>query len=590
MEGAHTIPAHLRDLVVTQDYPQYTEQDHSVWRFVVKHTARRLQRTAHAGYAKGFEAAGITIDCIPRIADISAQLSSFGWSAVCVDGFIPPRAFQAFQAQRILPIAADIRTRQHLTYTPAPDIVHEAAGHAPFLSEPRYANYLTRIGLVGSRAFSTAADRAIYDAIYTLSEMKENPASTPVQLASAQRAFEAAMAVQGPPSEAAQLARLYWWTVEYGLSGSPSSYRLYGAGLLSSIGEGYFCDDPNVAKLPLTAACIDVGYDITRPQPQLFVAEDFEHLSTVLDTVAGAMSQSKGGLLGLQRARDSEELATLTLDTGAQLSGYVHAVQAQPDAHEHASLIVQLDGPCAIALPEIGSAMTPKVDTGLDGVDLSKGYTAVLGWLDDGTPFGRMTENAFLRHMRADQYIALTLSGGISVVGKVERRVARNGRILLALLSHLRVMRGDVELVHSPNAYPWLLGSAVTAVSAGGFGGHEITSRHPSVRVPKPRVLNAPEAEMLVLYQQTFAAFRAHTSDALVDAIEPIAQRLDAAYPEEWLLRYELLFGLIRAMQAPRLQAQLSAQLEALEIRYAHREPIATGLAYLRERAHPEHP
>src|SRR5207245_11277534 len=96
----------------------------------------RLKETPHPAYEKGFSAAGISVDRIPRIDDMSRRLERFGFRAVCVDGFIPPRAFQAFQSLGFLPIAADIRTSRHLAYTPAPDIIHEAAGHAPFLAEP----------------------------------------------------------------------------------------------------------------------------------------------------------------------------------------------------------------------------------------------------------------------------------------------------------------------------------------------------------------------------------------------------------------------------------------------------------------------
>src|SRR5262245_3134783 len=156
MDASHTVPPHLRQYVVTQDYDAYTERDQAVWRFVLLQTYARLARTAHAAYVAGFSAAGICIDRIARIAEMNERLSAHGFGAVCVDGFIPPRAFQSFQASGFLPIAADIRTVEHLAYTPAPDIIHEAAGHAPFLSHPAYARFLRRIGAVSERAFSDA--------------------------------------------------------------------------------------------------------------------------------------------------------------------------------------------------------------------------------------------------------------------------------------------------------------------------------------------------------------------------------------------------------------------------------------------------
>jgi len=477
MAGARDIPAHLRELVVAQAYDEYSAEDQAVWRFVVEHTRRRLLHTAHEAYRDGFESAGISTEQIPRITEMSDKLGAIGWSAVCVDGFIPPRAFQDFQAHRILPIAADIRTRRHLTYTPAPDIIHEAAGHAPFLSDARYAQYLMRIGQVGGRAFSTPADEAIYEAIFTLSEIKENPAATAEQVTRAERMLAQAVAAQGEPSEAAQIARLYWWTVEYGLVGELAAPKLFGAGLLSSIGEGYFCEDPAVRKLPLSESCIDVAYDITRPQPQLFVARDFEQLADVLERVASGLSQSRGGLKGLREALRSEETATIVLASGVSISGTLTSVDADGDE--------------------------PRSVT-----------------LDDG-----------------------------------------------------RVMS--------------LAGEQVVSVYAGGVERRSIPSRPPSMRVPKPRQRDAAEREMLDMFEQARELFRSHSGAGAVAAVGHIVARLDASFPDEWLLRYELLAGLIGAGaklngRGRTLEAKLTRDLEQLEVRYAHREPIATGLAHLR--------
>ncbi|MGA7121114.1 MAG: hypothetical protein WBY94_13500, partial [Polyangiaceae bacterium] len=143
------MPAHLRRFVVEQDYSQYTAVDQAVWRFVLLQTHSRLIHTAHPAYKEGLAATGISVDRIPSVAEMNDKLSRFGWGAVCVDGFIPPRAFQEFQAHGILPIAGEMRTREHLVYTPAPDIIHEAAGHAPILPDPVFAGFLRRIGDLG---------------------------------------------------------------------------------------------------------------------------------------------------------------------------------------------------------------------------------------------------------------------------------------------------------------------------------------------------------------------------------------------------------------------------------------------------------
>ena len=190
---------------------------------------------------EGSAGSGISSERIPSIGEMNRRSAGFGWQAVCVDGFIPPRAFQAFQALGVLPIAAEIRTPEQLPYTPAPDIIHEAAGHAPILIDPRYAGYVRAVGEVGARAFASPADARVDRAVRLLSDLKQGPATSRRMSAPRNSSSSRRSAALGAPSEAARLARLYWWTAEYGLVGTPEDYRLYGAGLLSSLGESHFC-------------------------------------------------------------------------------------------------------------------------------------------------------------------------------------------------------------------------------------------------------------------------------------------------------------------------------------------------------------
>ena len=226
------VPPHLRRYVVEQDYAAYDAVDQAVWRFVLLQMYDRLERSAHPAYARGLSQTGMSVERIPSIADMDRCLSDFGWGAVCVDGFIPPRAFQEFQSLGILPIAAEMRRVEHLPYTPAPDIIHEAAGHAPILPDPEYAAFLRRIGEYGTRAFASARDAQLYAAVRRLSFIKEQRDAGPADIAEAERALAELVVRPAPASEATRLSRLYWWTVEYGLFGTPERYKLYGAGLL----------------------------------------------------------------------------------------------------------------------------------------------------------------------------------------------------------------------------------------------------------------------------------------------------------------------------------------------------------------------
>ena len=105
-------------------------------------------------------------------------MASFGWGAATIQGFIPPWAFLEFQSRKILPIATDMRQINHIAYTPAPDIVHEAAGHAPILCDNDYSEYLSDYAKIGLKAIYSSEDSKLFNAIRLLSDIKEKHGST----------------------------------------------------------------------------------------------------------------------------------------------------------------------------------------------------------------------------------------------------------------------------------------------------------------------------------------------------------------------------------------------------------------------------
>src|SRR5690606_19985716 len=129
-----------------------------------------------------------------------------------------------------------------------PDIVHEAAGHAPILVDPQFASYLKEYAQVSKKAVISSEDLAQYEAIRDLSDVKENPDSTPEGIAAAERKLNQVNASISHISEAALLGRMNWWTAEYGLIGDLENPKIFGAGLLSSVGESAECLSPKVKK------------------------------------------------------------------------------------------------------------------------------------------------------------------------------------------------------------------------------------------------------------------------------------------------------------------------------------------------------
>jgi len=121
----------------------------------------------------------------------------------------------------------------------------------------------------------------------------------------------------------AQIRNLHWWTVEYGLIGDLRKPKIFGAGLLSSISESYNCLQDPVKKIPYSIAAAQTAFDITTQQPQLFVTPDFAKLSGVLEEFASGMALRKGGIAGLEKARETGEVATVVWSSGLQASGIV---------------------------------------------------------------------------------------------------------------------------------------------------------------------------------------------------------------------------------------------------------------------------
>jgi phenylalanine-4-hydroxylase len=291
-----------------------------------------LSRHAHPCYLDGLTKTGIEVDQIPRIEQMSERLEQFGWRAIPVSGFIPPAAFMELQSLSYLPIASDMRTIGHLMYTPAPDIVHEAAGHAPILIDPEFANYLKAYAQVARQAIISAADLRQYEAIRELSDLKEDPASTAAQVRAAEERLAQVSAEIKDVSEAGLLSRMNWWTAEYGLIGDLQSPRIYGAGLLSSVGEAKSCLDGRVKKIPLTLECLDFSYDITEPQPQLFVTPGFQQLHDVLEQLSRTMAFRVGGRVALGKALMAKSVTTTVLDSGLLLSGQLEEIVDWPSA------------------------------------------------------------------------------------------------------------------------------------------------------------------------------------------------------------------------------------------------------------------
>ena len=525
-----SLPVHLRPFAAVQHYERYTPRDHAVWRFLLHTLRHKLATSAHAVYLDGLAATGVDLERIPRIEAINAQLAALDWRAVVVSGFVPPAVFMEFQAHRVMPIAVDMRSFDHMLYTPAPDIVHESAGHLPFVVDVDYAEFLQRFGELGMHAIASAEDMAVYEAVRKLSIVKESPNAGADDVASAEHELAAALAANNEPSEAALLARLHWWTVEYGLVGSVDDYRIFGAGLLSSLGESTNClDDERVRKLPLTVNAIQTHYDITSEQPQLFVTKSCRHLSQVLAEFGEHMGVNRGGMASLEAAVRARTVNTVVLSSGVMASGRVS--EAFADAVGDA-IYFRMQGPSQLAYE--------RAELPGHGIDYhAEGF---------GSPIGRLqamerclssyTIDELKRHnIETGQAVVLEFLSGITVSGRLDSILRRDQKNLIMSFSDCTVTALDGTRLFEPawGIYDMIVGDAATSV----FGGSADPVRYPLY--PEPSAQNAdnttvtPELERLY---GIYAALADCRSDGAGSA-DRLAEQVLTECPNEWLAVFE---------------------------------------------------
>jgi phenylalanine-4-hydroxylase len=528
-----SLPPHLQPFVAVQDYSQYTARDQAVWRFLLQQLRTNLSQTAHLVYLEGLERTGIDLDEIPRIEQMNRCLQDIGWRAVVVDGFIPPAIFMEFQALRVLVVAVDMRSIEHMLYTPAPDIVHESAGHAPFIVDVDYAEFLQRFGELGMRAVASKGDMDVYETIRHLSIVKEAVGSSASDVTAAERALQAAIAANDSPSETALLARLHWWTVEYGLVGEVDEYRIFGAGLLSSLGESVDClDDAKVKKVPLTVDAIDSAYDITRQQPQLFVTKSCRHLSQVLEEFGRQMCVNRGGAASVEKAIDAQTVNTAVTNAGVEISGQFTRVLK--DAVGNATYL-QTTGPTQLAY---------------GGVELD-GHGIAHHAAGFGSPVGRLQamerclSSYTIDELKAygiatSKPVKLEFLSGIVVSGVLTAVIRRDQKNVILSFKQCTVTGRDAELLFDPHwgIYDMVVGDAVVSV----YGGSADQQTYPLY--PAPSAQTAASAGYDDATQALFAVYerlrvlRANTTNNDAAVIE-LLQAIMTPATNEWLLLFE---------------------------------------------------
>ena len=222
------------DWTIDQDWASYTPDEHQVWVTLYERQAALLPGRACDEFLNGLRALDLHGDGIPDFGEMNRKLNALtGWTVVAVPGLVPDEVFFDHLANRRFPAGRFIRRPEQLDYLEEPDIFHDVFGHVPMLTDPTFADYMKAYGEGGLRAMRLGRLH--------------------------------------------NLARLYWYTVEFGLMQTPEGLRIYGAGIVSSHGESDFSlEDPSPNRL---------GFDLVRVMRTPYRIDDYQQVYFVLPSL-----------------------------------------------------------------------------------------------------------------------------------------------------------------------------------------------------------------------------------------------------------------------------------------------------------------
>lgn len=232
-------PGARPDWTIDQDWQAYSQSEHDVWTTLYERQTKLLPGRACNAFLKGLDALDLHRGGIPEFSRINEELNRLtGWSVVAVPGLAPDEVFFEHLANRRFPAGRFIRKPDELDYLQEPDVFHDVFGHVPMLTDPTFADYMQAYGQGGMRALGRG--------------------------------------------QLHNLARLYWYTVEFGLLETSEGLRIYGAGIVSSRAESIFAlDDPSPNRL---------GFDLERVMRTPYRIDDFQQVYFVIPSLKALLN------------------------------------------------------------------------------------------------------------------------------------------------------------------------------------------------------------------------------------------------------------------------------------------------------------
>ncbi|MBV9842550.1 MAG: phenylalanine 4-monooxygenase [Sphingomonadaceae bacterium] len=234
-------PEAAPDWTVPQDWARYTAHEHAIWDLLFARQSAQLEGRAAKAFLRGLDVLHLSKPGVPEFRELSDRLGALtGWQVVAVPGLVPDAVFFEHLANRRFPAGNFIRSADQLDYLQEPDVFHDVFGHVPMLADPVFADYMQAYGEGGLRSLGFGA--------------------------------------------LDKLARLYWYTVEFGLVREQGGLRLFGSGIVSSHGESRFAlDDPSPNR---------IRFDLVRVMRTRYRIDDYQQVYFVLDSFEDLLRQT----------------------------------------------------------------------------------------------------------------------------------------------------------------------------------------------------------------------------------------------------------------------------------------------------------
>jgi len=234
-------PGAAPDWTIPQDWSRYSAEEHAVWDTLYARQSAMLQDRAAPAFLRGIDVLKMSRPGIPDFEELSERLTALtGWRVAAVPGLVPDEVFFRHLANRTFVAGRFIRRPDQLDYLQEPDVFHDLFGHVPLLSDPTFADYMQAYGEGGLRSLSFGSLE--------------------------------------------QLARLYWYTVEFGLIRDGGDLKLYGAGIVSSFGESHFALEDSSPNR--------IAFDLKRVMRTRYRIDDYQQTYFVIDSFADLLRQT----------------------------------------------------------------------------------------------------------------------------------------------------------------------------------------------------------------------------------------------------------------------------------------------------------